>query len=111
MVQQDLDLPEVVIQNPPVLTCDDPEITLTSTGTMSGPGITYEWVTTGGNIIGTNNNEEVVLDQAGFYQLVVTNANNGCINSMEVLFPSTPLLRWRMQGKTWNSIAWAPHCS
>lgn len=87
LVMQDLDLPEVVIQNPPVLNCTDTEITLTSTGTMSGPGITYEWVTADGNIIGTNDNEELVLDQPGFYQLVVTNANNGCVNSMEVFVP------------------------
>ncbi len=87
LVEENVDLPEVILQTPAPITCADTEITLSGFGSTYGPGIEYEWSTTNGNILGNVTGEEVLVDVSGNYELLVTNTNNGCMNSMEVFVP------------------------
>ncbi len=47
------------------------------TGTL-GPDITYEWVTTGGQIIDGADTLNVLVNAPGKYELIVTDTTNGC---------------------------------
>ncbi len=84
---ENVDLPEVTIQTPDPITCATTEVVLSAFGSTFGPGIEYEWSTTDGIFAGTNTTEEVTISANGTYELVITNTNNGCTNSMEVFVP------------------------
>ncbi|KAA3634247.1 MAG: hypothetical protein DWQ02_11720 [Bacteroidetes bacterium] len=87
LVDENVDLPEVIIQTPAPITCSDGEITLSGFGSTFGPGIEYEWSTNDGNLLGNVTEEEVMVNVSGNYELLVTNTNNGCMNSLEVFVP------------------------
>jgi gliding motility-associated-like protein len=56
-------------------------------GSFSGPGgqITYQWSTPDGNILDGLNTSTPTVDAAGNYQLLVTDVENGCIDSSTVV--------------------------
>ncbi len=76
--------PTAVVAPPPILTCQNPEITLNGNGSSQGPEFTYEWTTTNGNIVSGENTLNPVVDQPGQYTLLVTNVENGCTRSVTV---------------------------
>jgi gliding motility-associated-like protein len=64
-----------------LLTCDIDEIRLSADGsaTVSGNALSYTWeVVNDGNIIPTGQDSVILVDTEGNYQLVVTDAVNGC---------------------------------
>ena len=83
-VSASLTPPIAVAANPPTLTCQTPEITINGNGSSQGPNFTYEWTTNPGNIVSGDNTLNPVVDEAGTYTLVVTNADNGCTSSTTV---------------------------
>lgn len=71
--------PLAVVVTPDILTCTEPEVTLSGTGSQTGAGISYAWATTGGgNLVGNTNALQVVANQSGTYILTVLNSANGC---------------------------------
>jgi gliding motility-associated-like protein len=62
---------EAVIQLPAPITCTNPEINISATGSTTGPDIVYNWATVDGNIVSGQNSDEIVIDQPGTYTLVL----------------------------------------
>lgn len=61
------------------LTCAQPQKTLNGAGSSQGPTISYQWTASGGgNIVSGANTLTPLVNAAGTYTLVVTNATNGC---------------------------------
>jgi len=85
VVDEDVAAPQIAIAPPAVLNC------LTTTQTLQGqnaspPGsFTYQWSTTGGNIVSGQNTLEPEIDAAGAYMLAATNTANGCTAVAETL--------------------------
>ncbi|GLR17530.1 hypothetical protein GCM10007940_21450 [Portibacter lacus] len=69
-----------------ILTCEMQEGSLNANGSSTG-AFTYEWATAQGNIISGANTLSPLVDQPGWYTLLVTNNVTGCfaIDSVEVL--------------------------
>jgi gliding motility-associated-like protein len=78
IITQDIVLPTVVINDPDVLNCIDDVITVSGTGSSSGPIFELTWTTPDGNILGSTTGENVDVDQPGSYQLTILNTDNGC---------------------------------
>ena len=60
---------------PVVLNCEVTEQVLAGTGTA---GLTYEWSTNDGNIIGLASTSEIMIDEPGTYIMTITSIDNGC---------------------------------
>ncbi len=84
-VFQDTISPLAIIQNPDTLTCSVLEITLFSDGSSTGAEFNYAWQNSTGNVLG--NNEEVIVDQAELYELIITNTQNGCTSIDQIVVP------------------------
>jgi hypothetical protein len=77
--------PEAVANQPNPLTCTDPAATLDGSGSSTGPDFFYLWTTNNGNIVsGATSLDNCVVNAAGSYQLMVTDANNLCVSSVGV---------------------------
>jgi len=72
------DVPEAIIADPEILTCEVLEVTLDGSASTSGPDIVYEWTTTDGNIISDPSEVTITVDQVGTYRLLVENQSNDC---------------------------------
>lgn len=68
--------PPTSIAPPGTLTCTVQSLSLE--GLPGGPGFTYAWQTTGGNIISGANTASPTINQPGTYTLTVTDLGNGC---------------------------------
>lgn len=68
------------------ITCLNPIILLNGNGSSLGSNFSYQWTATnGGNISLNPNSLQPEIDSAGNYQLVVTNLENGCTSTDEVV--------------------------
>lgn len=68
------------------LLCTQPTFTLDGSASSSGPGFTYNWTAlVGGNFTGPTNIMNPTVDQPGTYQILVTNTQNGCTSTDQVL--------------------------
>ena len=83
MVDEDVEAPEVEIEDPLLLTCNQPNFNLAATSNLATA--TFEWTSGQSTIIGTTS--DMMIDQEGLYTLVVTDPANGCrtIRSVEVI--------------------------
>ncbi|MFN8303218.1 MAG: gliding motility-associated C-terminal domain-containing protein [Saprospiraceae bacterium] len=89
MVQifEDANAPQANAGAPTTLNCLVGQITLNGSGS-SGAGISYQWTaSSGGNIAANPNTLSPTVDAPGVYQLLVTNANNGCTATATVTIP------------------------
>ncbi len=78
--------PIALIQAPDTLTCSQPSITLSGTGSSSGPNFQYAWTAgPGANIISGNNTLQPLVNAEGVYNLLVTNSINACTASASAL--------------------------
>ena len=68
-----------------ILNCGTTEVTLDGTGSSSGTGFDFQWSTTNGNIITGGSTLNPVVDNEGTYELIVTDVNNGCTDTDEVV--------------------------
>ncbi|MFZ4634388.1 MAG: hypothetical protein ACOYNO_09315, partial [Saprospiraceae bacterium] len=84
-VSIDTTAPAASAAAPGPITCANTQITLSSAGSASGPGITYAWsATNGGQIVSGANTPTPVISAAGNYQLVVSSSANGCSSAATV---------------------------
>ncbi|PHI18461.1 hypothetical protein CEQ90_17760 [Lewinellaceae bacterium SD302] len=80
-----IDLPEVVIDLPPVLNCDRSFVLLNGQGSEQGGNMTPVWTTIGGQLGTRPGPYQQLALEAGSYVLTVENNENGCINADTVI--------------------------
>ena len=68
-----------------VINCADTILTLSGSGDGGGDPLAYFWITFDGNLLSGADSATPTIDAGGTYQLLVTNLNNGCESSAEVL--------------------------
>jgi len=61
-----------------MLDCNAPGLQLDGSNSSAGPSMTYLWTTANGNIVSGAATTMPTINQAGTYNLLVTNTNNGC---------------------------------
>ena len=83
-VVQDIEEPMVTIEMPLSLTCADSVVSLDASGSNTGIDYTYQWSTTNGNIVSGGNTLTPLVNEAGNYNLEITNTINGCTNQSTV---------------------------
>lgn len=78
---------EAAIVPPPLIDCDGNSIFIDGDGSSTGVGYFYEWTTINGNILGSNSDIEVRVNEPGDYTLTVTYDDNGvyCEESVSVI--------------------------
>ncbi len=67
------------------ITCSNNSITLDGSNSSSGSNISYLWSTSNGNIVSGGTTTAPSVDADGTYALVVTNNDNGCTASSEII--------------------------
>ncbi len=75
-VDQNIIPPIAQAAAPAQITCANPSVSLSGTGSSTGPGFTYDW--TGGQITSGQNSLAPVVSATGLYTLIVTDQSNGC---------------------------------
>jgi hypothetical protein len=80
-VSQDIQSPAVNAGPDGIVHCTTPAISLGSSINPSGAGYSIQWSTQGGNILSGGNSPTILVDQAGSYQVLITNTQNGCTAS------------------------------
>jgi gliding motility-associated-like protein len=83
-VTEDRELPEVVIGSPEEITCTRSMVILSSEGSSTGTEYDYQWMTANGEISGGSTGTTVSATSAGDYTLIITNTENGCVDSTSV---------------------------
>ncbi len=84
------------------LYCQQTEVTLQGSGTAVSP-LTFAWLTPDGHLQSGNNTANPVADQAGIYNLTVTNTENGCTATDAALITQIPL-------PDFVATLWQPDC-
>jgi len=84
VVVADFEQPTVVATAPEQLDCNTTEVTINATTSSSGSIYDFFWTTVGGNFVSGTNTLSPKVDQAGQYQLLITNELNGCSDSARV---------------------------
>ncbi len=79
-----LDSPVISPISAPVISCNDSTVVLSGNWDAAVTNPDYEWTTIDGNIIGTQD-EHILVDIAGTYTFTVTNLDNGCSASVDVI--------------------------
>lgn len=70
--------PMAIIVNDDFLLCNQTSYSISAVGSIPISGVSYNWSTSDGQIIGGNTNIEVEVAAIGSYELLVTNNINGC---------------------------------
>jgi len=83
-VPQDVQLPTAEAGPTKGLDCDDLTLALNGVGSSTGSNFTYNWATTGGQILTGGTTLTPQVGQPGLYVLTVKNTLNGCTKTDEV---------------------------
>ncbi|MDO8366716.1 MAG: gliding motility-associated C-terminal domain-containing protein [Saprospiraceae bacterium] len=83
-VAQDIVPPTALAGSNGLINCFSPTGSIGDLGNPSGSGFTLQWTTTDGNFISPTNGPTAMIDQAGDYQLLITNTQNGCTATDDV---------------------------
>lgn len=92
VVNADVQTPTLTTGTPGQLNCTTNQVSLSVSVQQQG-SFTFAWSTQNGNILSGANTQTPTVNQAGAYQIVVTNTQNGCssIATVQVsVDPSTP---------------------
>jgi gliding motility-associated-like protein len=84
-VTEDLTPPLVSISPSSDLTCVVTEVLLDASSSDQGPGFTYTWSTSNGNIVSGGSSLLATVNSAGTYTLSITSDINGCIGTSDVV--------------------------
>lgn len=85
-VPEDKTIPIITIAAPPIITCAQPAVTINSNTSVGN--YSALWTTSNGVISGSSNLLDVVVTKAGLYTLTVTDNNNGCSASKNIIVTS-----------------------
>jgi len=78
-VYGDFAAPDITIAPSENIDCDTDELTLDAEASSMGSMFAYQWNTSSGNIVSGGTSLSPVVNAAGWYQLVITNGDNGCM--------------------------------
>lgn len=84
VIDQDIAEPIINITPPQTVDCNNPQITLDASGSVSGDLFAINWSTVAGNILTPTDSLQIQIDQGGEYTLEITNTQNGCTSSATV---------------------------
>lgn len=96
-VIEDFQAPTAVIAPPLQLTCTENVVLLDGSASTGTADLSYSWSSTTGSLMGNTAADRANATQAGVYQLVVTNAVNGCSDTTSTVvmqddnFPSASI--------------------
>lgn len=76
--------PPVAVATTSDLTCTVTSLTINGNGSSAGPNFSYNWTTSGGNIVSGGNTLTPTVNEPGLYTLTVTNTTTGCQNTVSV---------------------------
>jgi gliding motility-associated-like protein len=79
----EFDLPQISIQPPNGLNCNETEIRIIAEESDTGPDFKYFW--TGPGIVSGTDSLELLVNQPGEYSLQITNNDNGCAATESVV--------------------------
>ncbi len=82
--------PNASASTPGNLNCNTAQLQLSGNGSSQGATYTYQWSTTNGNIVEGATTLTPLVNQVGNYNLVVTNADNGCTSTAATSVAQTP---------------------
>lgn len=83
-VTQDTIIPKVSVLPPMAINCKNPSVLLDASASDSGPNIQYVWKDPSGNVLPGSGNQ-MFVGQIGNYTLVLTDLENGCQNSLDII--------------------------
>ncbi len=93
VIGQNVQPPAANAGPPATLTCAVDTLTIGDANALTGPDLSYHWTTSGGgNIITGVNTPTPAINQPGTYNLIVTNADNGCTNTAAVVISQNIIL-------------------
>ena len=81
--------PTATAVSPQNLNCKFPQVQLDGTAGPTGGMFTYNWSTTGGQIVANGNTPNPTVGLPGTYNLLVTNVQNGCTAATSVIVAQT----------------------
>lgn len=84
-IQQDITLPAVDPGASQELNCYAPTLLLDGSGSDQGAMFSYSWQTVDGSILSGSSGLSPEINTAGTYTLVISNLDNGCIDSAQVV--------------------------
>lgn len=70
------------------ITCNTPIVTLSASGSSTGPGISYHWGTVNGWVLTGPNSAQATTNQPGQYTLIVRDAVSGCSSAKSLTIQS-----------------------
>lgn len=73
--------PEINIQEPALISCNNPTVELSATATTNGDQ--FEWFNPQGNLV-SGSGATALVNQPGIYSLRVTDSNTGCLSEMTI---------------------------
>ncbi len=86
LVEDNFDEPELSAATPDIINCNTAEVDLVALVNNPTQNIAYVWSSATENNIGSE--ASLTVDAAGTYNLVATNLESGCVNSIEVVVDS-----------------------
>ncbi|MEM6397669.1 MAG: T9SS type B sorting domain-containing protein [Bacteroidota bacterium] len=81
-IDEDFNPPQADIRPAEVLTCDLPQQFLDGSESLGDHGLSFIWTSAGGPLPGQN--DSLLIDQGGQYQLLVQDTVNGCVDSTQI---------------------------
>ncbi len=84
IIEDDFLSPTFNFINPALLTCETTETALQIEGLDPNISASFFWETKNGNIISSNTDPAIMINEAGTYTLTITNLSNGCTSLEEI---------------------------
>ncbi|MBK9335163.1 MAG: gliding motility-associated C-terminal domain-containing protein [Lewinellaceae bacterium] len=83
-ILEDQNAPIIVLDNPATLTCIVKETAINATGSSTG-NVQYNWSSANGNFTNLSDPLQPIVNQPGTYTLLITNQDNGCTVTADVV--------------------------
>jgi gliding motility-associated-like protein len=84
-VVEDINTPIAEAGNDMILDCNNSSLNLDASASSTGANFSYLWSTADGNIISGANTTNPLVDATGTYFITVTDSNNGCTSTDQVI--------------------------